>query len=473
MPDGIGDGNYGLSIAAGLAGGIEHGLEIWQRNRDRADEMAYRREKMAADAELHRMQMEKLRQEIAPIEFSLQKFQTIDNAFGAGIVPEKMRNEAVKNVLDQADSPAKLQFINSAIEGKKAEAAQKISMENFGAQSARPAFDPSQAPQMNSQAPSNAEAPASQPQAGPQGFDPTQPITMTPKEAQLYQGLIKSKYVNQAQMAGVQQRDDASQRDYNAKIADLYTKRINAKSEKEAKMYEAEMKRESARYAADQNLRGRVQSASIQADSAVRVANIRGDSAENVQEIKNDGTMEVALQKDSTSKDTQQLRNNGALEVQKERNKGALAAQALRNKGAKGRGAGARTATSPEQKAQLDIIKQKEKALSDAQKPATGFSMELPAEKAKRIASLQGELEQAYSNYDKRWNTNLRGGPAAAPAASGAAPAIIPQGKSAPKVLSGDPATLKAQAKAMPEGEQYTVNGVTWMNQGGKPVQVK
>lgn len=433
--------NRGLQIASGLAQGLQSGLNAFQNAQARNQQLELQRMKLQGDAELRKLQLEKLRQEMAPVEFSAQKFQTISNAVELGIIPETMKTQAAKDLMEMADTPQKLQFLNSAIDRKKQADLKKLSSSNmaemFGS---------------GTQVMDVPEAPVQTEQAAPQA-NPAASLRLTPKEAELYGGLLKSKLGAQTQFAGIQQRDAASERQLIASLANYETRLDAAKDSNETKKIVQELRNELGLYQTNANNQNRIQ-----------VQGLRNEGDLNTQRMRNRGTF-----------DAQDMRNKGALAVEELRGKNRIGVAELNAKSrektaAMKKAAGGRgNPVSPEQKMALDIIKQKEKALSDLNKPSSGLNMELPQEKIQRIKNANADLARAYEQYKAQFGVDLRGKSSETKAApQGKAPAVVPQGNARPKFTKGP--GVSAQIAKLKEGTEFEVDGQVYELKGGKAV---
>lgn len=443
--------NRNLAIASGLAQGLQSGFNAFQTAQARAEDRELKRMQIQGDAELRRLQMEKLRQEMAPIEFDLRTWNAMDQGVSAGVIPEKMRDKKAEEIFQKADTPQKLQFLTQAIDRKKAEDLRKMAPLDLSQAFGGGMSDVMQVPEVpEAQASSGQEAPQEQ---------SSQPIRFkNAKEAEFYKDLYKAKYGAQAQFAGIQQRDDASARTYESTMAGIAGKLAASEDANETKRLIQEMKDLTARFNTTANNQNRVQ-----------VQGLRNEGGLNNQRMRNRGLF-----------DATDMRNKGALAVEEARGKNRLDVAGLnaqsREKVAAKRGAGSKGAPSnPEQKMMLDLIKQGEKALSDANKPSSGLNMELPQEKAQRIQNANAHLQRLYSQYETKYGANLRGGAAEGKApeskagpAQPKAPAVVPQGNARPKFSRGP--GVSAQIAKLKDGTEFEVDGQVFVLQGGQAV---
>jgi uncharacterized protein YnzC (UPF0291/DUF896 family) len=419
--------NRNLQFAGALAGGVQNFMTAYQGQQNKNREFEIRENEMRAQTELRKLQVEKLRQEMAPVEFSLQKFQTIDNAFGAGIVPEKLKNDAAREVIEAADTPQKLKFLNQVIDRKKSSDLRAMSTspgfaEQFGSGAVVPEI-----PEMPEASAAPAPAPASMPPSG---------LKLSPKEADFYGGLIKSKYATQAQFSGIQQRDAASERNLQAALKNYDTRLEAAKDSNETKAIIQELRNELGRFQTTENNEGRM----------------------NVQNLRNEG-----------SYNTQKWKNRGSFDLQDMRNKGAIAVQEERNKGAAARASRSGKSASPESKLLERQIVETQKAINGLYKPATGISMETPRELQIKEQGLRNQLNQLQSAYKTStgfdFNAAVQKGSGQAPA-NASAPKTVPQGNARPTFSKGP--GVSAKIKALPDGTELEIDGAVFLKQGGQ-----
>jgi hypothetical protein len=118
----------------------------------------------------------------------------------------------------------------------------------------------------------------------------------------------------------------------------------------------------------------------------------------------------------------------------------------------------------------LKLIEQAEKDFGALNKPTSGLNMELPSERAKRIADAQANRDRLYEQYKAKYGVDLRGSstPAKPQGAPGSAPKVVPQGNARPKFSKGP--GVSAQIAKLKEGTEFEVDGSVFVLQGGKAV---
>ncbi len=224
----------GLNFASALAQGVGNFVSSYNQTKNQNLQMALKAREIDAEAQLRQLQMQKLQQEIAPVQFDVQKLAVMKRALDAGVLPDSVYNKQVSNTVQNIDSPAKLSVVNQAIDSHLN---QKASA--FGAQSSLPDSQPAQP----------SESPAS--------------FSLSPKEAEFYSGLIKGQ--NQYNL-GVG-RLDLMQKQNDLQAA-LKQQEILAGIQKNAR------DNETKKYVAEQNAVLQKQIMQLRSDLGIKVANI-------------------------------------------------------------------------------------------------------------------------------------------------------------------------------------------------------
>lgn len=232
--------NRGLSAAALIAQGAEKFMGAYQGQQARQTAAAFQQQQIQSENELRRMQMEKIRQEIAPVEFDAQKLNLLFKGVDSGLVPESVYKKNVEGFVDGIDSPAKLRAASNMLNQAQMQKNAQLGGQNYG--SVPPgggAFMPGYAPT------------ASRPGT----------FTMSPKEAELAGKLVTAR----GQMAATGVRARAADLDYTAKLADIDSRLAQAQNKQDHDSILAEKKAALEKELA--NLRGgyQVQAAKISA----------------------------------------------------------------------------------------------------------------------------------------------------------------------------------------------------------------
>lgn len=400
--------NRGLGLASSLAQAVQTGLSAYQQRQTANQNLAIRMAEIQSERELRRLQMQKLQQEIAPVEFSAAKWNVIDKAFGAGLIPEKVRTDAAKEVLEQANTPAKLNALSKMIDQKQASKLRSMSPSAFREQFGDSVVQeevPEQLPQEVKQPPV-AQAPEAQ-----QPFN----VTLTPKEAEFYGNLAKAKYGNQVQLAGINQRSEAALLNFQAQMEGIAQRALSAQSETDRKA------------AFDDFLRF----------FKVYEANQKADTATTVQGMKNEGAKAVANTRADATRDAARIRGS---------NKGSKAAQ------------------DPVVKSLLDQRKETLKAINKEMGTKSGFDMTTPRQKREAVAALQAQLGQL--------DAQLKAKGVVIPEVGGQAPSqaanVVPQGNPRPKFTRGP--GVKAEIAKLPDGAEFEVDGQIFVKQGNQAI---
>jgi hypothetical protein len=439
-----------LPMAAALAQGVQAGVQSYQNQKYKQAELAMKQQQMDSEAELRRMQMQKLQQEMAPMTFEAAKLQTLLDAQEAGMkVPGSVMTDQWQTVMGHLDNPRKLQAANQFIQQKQASMTGQMSPDQFSemfgsdARSAAPQpLQPQQmsAPQqMSNPQPSGASRdPAgdynpnvfspstgmrlqASPQAQPQ--DQSGRVTFAnPKEAEFYGNLVKSTRQAQLGQGQLAARGDQTLASLLSNLNATSAKIQNSQDSNEAKVHIAELEGQIKTYKANLEAQTKKTVAGIGAKARTDSASIRGSG------------------------------------------KGAV--------------------KNPDLALVDDQIKQNSKMMDSLAKPASGFSMELPneiaakkatlAEKSQKLIQLRGLVQSGKSYSDAAAALGI------APAASAVPSDVIPQAKSAapakaPKnagaaAFTRDMPGVVDKLKSLPEGSAFTLDGEKYQIKGGAPV---
>lgn len=455
-----------INGVANIANAVNSGLQQYRQYQMQSAQMGMNAQRMQSIAALNQMKMQKLQQDLAPIQFGAQNYMLKKQAADAGLAPDSMAHKALADVINSAKTPEQQNYIKQQLS-----AYQQSQMQDTS-KSGVPGYSPSDTimPQ-GSRIQQNAASSVNQ--AMNDGMQQQAPAAPQPNSADD----AKNKIYAQIDAINSRQQQDPAQQ-FAQTFNGLSPNQIHAAG----MAYNGFMNG----FNGQQRNQNQVDATNLKAMTDVYVNNQKSIDLLSNSDKNNEAKLHIANLKAQNDQIVQSLKNSGldtsgmyrvqAAQVGANARLGAATTNANARVNSAKIAAGAKTAAGtndPAAKALMNTATNIQNQIAQVDKPNAMGMTPLPDDVAKRKQELQDQLNGVYQVYKKQYGKDLSlpGNQPSAPA-QGQPQSGAPQSPSAgqmPSFSRKDPGVIDS-LKKLPEGSPFLLDGASYKVSNGAPV---